>query len=243
MKTYTPDLWAKLGIGPFTVEGEIVGQFGSVQNLTDVGISGSENIAKLGGALRGIYHGLDGKLRLGFEAGFATGDQWDNTVQGQTNIAYENQLGDPAICNAQHTCTLTQFTFNRDYQVDLIMWRYLMGAVTNAIYLKPFAEYNFTKAIMVKLANITSMAMKPVSTPGNALFYGTEFDADVGYHDDKIFAGISYGLLFPFGAMAHPVDADVSGPGFGYGTDTNGQSNTNGPNTAQTIQARMVLTF
>jgi len=245
LKTYTPDLWGKFGYGPFTVEGELVGQFGSVQNLTDAGITGAEDIRKLGGAGRFTWTGVDNKLRLGLETGFATGDQWDNTVQGQTNVAYENQLGDPSICNAEHECTLTQFTFNRDYQVDLIMWRYLMGAVTNAVYFKPFIQYDFTKSITAKLWNVTSMAMKQVSTPGNSLFYGTEFDADVGYHDEHIFTGISGGLLLPFAAMAHPDDATDgdTGPGFGYGTDTLGQTNTGDPGTAYTVQARLVLTF
>ena len=37
---------------------------------------------------RFTWKGVEGKLRLGAETGFATGDQWDNTVQGNTNIAY-----------------------------------------------------------------------------------------------------------------------------------------------------------
>jgi uncharacterized protein (TIGR04551 family) len=233
LKTYTPDVWLHWGYGPWDVEGEFVGTFGSLQDLTDFSIMGGANIRKMGGALRGSWRGYDNKLKLGIEAGFATGDQWDNVVQGQTNVAYENQVGLPTICNAQHSCTLTQFTFNRDYQVDLIMWRYLFGAVTNAVYYKPFVEYDFTKSITAKLWNVTSMAMKPVSTPGNSLFYGTEFDADVGYHDGRVYAGISYGILLPFGAMAHPDDAGVN---FGAG-------NVGDPGTAQAVQARLVLAF
>ena len=35
--------------------------------------------------------------------------------------------------------------FNRDYKVDMIMWRHLFGAVTNAVYAKPFIQYDLTK--------------------------------------------------------------------------------------------------
>ena len=35
--------------------------------------------------------------------------------------------------------------------------------------------------------------------------YGTEFDGDIGYNGNHIFAGLSYGILFPFSAMAHPA--------------------------------------
>jgi uncharacterized protein (TIGR04551 family) len=243
LKTYTPDLWGHWGYGPWDVEGEFVGQFGSVQNLDDLGITGGEDIRKMGGAVRGSWRGVENKLKLGVEVGFATGDQWDNVVQGQTNIAYENQVGLPSICNTDHTCTLTQFNFNRDYQVDLIMWRYLFGAVTNAVYYKPSVQYDFTKNITAKLWNVTSMAMKPVSTPGNSLMYGTEFDIDLSYHDGRIFAGLAYGILLPFGAMAHPDDANYTGPGFGYGTDQLNQTNVGDPGTAQTIQARLALQF
>jgi uncharacterized protein (TIGR04551 family) len=244
LKTYTPDLWMKLATGAVTLEGEVVAQLGSVQTLTDQGITGSENIRKFGGVGRFTWTGVDGKLRLGVEGGFATGDQWDNNPQGNTNIAYANQLGDPSICNAQHTCTLTQFMFNRDYIVDMILWRHLEGAVTNAAYGKPFLQYDLTKSIMFKIANVTSFALKPVATPGNSSVYGTEFDTDLGYSGNHIFAGISYGVLFPFGALGHPAaDPQAGGPGFNYGTATDGTPNTGDPGTAHTIQARLILTF
>ncbi len=139
---------------------------------------------------------------------------------------------------------MTQFIFNRDYFVDMILWRHLIGAVTNAAYAKPFLSYDLTKSIGFKVANITSFALKPVATPGNSVMYGTEFDGDLGYYGNHIFLGISYGVLFPLGAMAHNANsADVQGPGYTWGTDANGNPNTGDPGTAHTIQSRLVLTF
>lgn len=243
LKTYTPDLWAKLATGSVLLEAEVVGQLGNLGSLSDQGINASAKIRKFGGVGRGTWTGLDGKLRLGIEGGFATGDQWENNPQGATNIAYANRLGDPAVCNAQHSCTLTQFMFNRDYHVDLILWRHLVGAVTNAAYAKPFLQYDLAKSIMFKLANVTSFALKPVSTPGNGTLYGTEFDADLGLSTSRIFAGISYGVLFPFSAMNHPAsDSTAGGPGFGYGTSADGTiSNIGDAATAHTVQLRLVL--
>ncbi|HEX7702241.1 MAG TPA: TIGR04551 family protein [Kofleriaceae bacterium] len=245
LKTYTPDLWGKLAIGPSTLEGEVLGQFGTLATLTDQGVTGTSSIRKFGGVGRYTWKGVEGKLRMGIESGFATGDQWDNTVQGQTNVAYANLLGDSAVCNARHTCNLTQFIFNRDYQVDLILWHQLYGAVTNAVYAKPFLQYDITKSIMFKVSNVTSFALKPVSTPGNGSVYGTEFDGDIGYNAGHIFAGLSYGVLFPFSALAHPPD-DVlkGGGGFNYGTAPDGVSvNQGDAATSHTVQARLVLTF
>jgi uncharacterized protein (TIGR04551 family) len=245
LKTYTPDLWGKLAIGSSTLEGEFLGQFGTLATLTDQGVIGSSSIRKFGGVGRYTWKGVEGKLRMGVESGFATGDQWDNTVQGQTNVAYANLLGDSSVCNARHSCNLTQFMFNRDYQVDLILWHQLYGAVTNAVYAKPFLQYDITKSIMFKVSNVTSFALKPVSTPGNGSVYGTEFDGDIGYNAGHIFAGLSYGVLFPFSALAHPADDIVKGgAGFGYGTAPDGVSvNQGDAGTSHTVQARLVLTF
>jgi len=167
------------------------------------------------------------------------GDQYDNTPQGNTNIAFANLLGDPT------TTKLTQFIFNRDYFVDMILFRHLIGAVTNAAYAKPFLSYDLTKNLTFKVSNITSFALKPVATPGNGVMYGTEFDGELGFNAGGIYASIAYGVLFPFGAMAHPEDVEGNGgPGFHYGTDpVTGVANTGDPGTAHCIQIKGVLAF
>jgi uncharacterized protein (TIGR04551 family) len=245
LKMYTPDVWAKLGYGPLLLEGEVVGQFGTVKHLDDFGVTGSHNIRKLGGVGRLTWTGVEGKLKLGVEGGFATGDQWDNSIQGRTNVAYAQPFGDPTVCNTQHECTFTQFAFNRDYIVDMILWRRLVGAVTNAAYAKPFLSYDLTKSIRFKVANITSFALKPVATPGNERMYGTEFNGDLGYNGHNLFAGISYGVLFPFAALNHPAsDSSSGGPGFPYGNASSTTGDNSGTaTTAHTIQMRLILGF
>ncbi|HEY5927788.1 MAG TPA: TIGR04551 family protein [Kofleriaceae bacterium] len=244
LKTYTPDLWAKLGIGPILLEGEAIAQFGSVGSVSDQGIAGSHKIRRFGGTGRLTWKGVEGKLRLGVEGGFASGDQWDNVIEGRTNIAYSRPLGDPLVCTAQRECTYSQFTFDRDYHVDMILWRHLVGAVTNAAYAKPFLQYDLTKSIMFKVANITSFALKPVATPGNSRMYGTEFNGDLGYNGHRIFAGISYGVLFPFAALSHPIADPAGGPGFPYGSPADPRGDNSGSaTTAHTIQMRLILGF
>ena len=246
-KTYTPDLWAKLGYGKWTLEGEVVGAFGSIEHLDEYGKTGSVDIRKFGGAGRASWKGLDGKLRLGVESGFASGDQWDNTPEGNTNIAFANLLG---TCPAGSTgCAkdskLSQFIFNREYKVDMILWRHLIGAVTNAGYVKPSLAYDLTKSISFKVANITSFALKPVATPGNSTMYGTEFNGDLGYSSGGLFVGISYGVLFPLAAMNHPADdPGTVAAEHAYGTDPDTlQSNVGTAETAHTIQSRLILKF
>jgi uncharacterized protein (TIGR04551 family) len=238
-KAYTASLWGKAGIGAVTLETELVGILGSLDRADDQGITGSLSIRKFGGVGRLTWTGVEGKLRLGLESGFATGDQWDNTPEGSTNIAYANLIGGP------NDSTLTQFIFNREYKVDMILWHRLYGAVTNAVYGKPFLQYDLTKSILFKVANITSGALRPVATPGNSTMLGTEFDTDLGYHTDRFFAGISYGLLFAFAGEAHPASSSSSGVvgGQGFSYDQNGAMNVNDAGTAHCIQMRLILAF
>jgi len=237
LKTYTPDVWGKLGIGPFTIEAELVAQLGSVKRLDDINTTiTNADIRRYGGTGRFTWKGLEGKLRIGAESGFASGDDYDNTPQGATNLAFHNPLQNDNLKS------LTAFSFNRDYFVDMILFRHLIGAVSNAAYFKPFLSYDITKSVAFKVSNISSFALRPVATPGNGTMYGTEFDGDIGYDNGTLYAGISFGVLFPFGALAHPEDNANTGGSFGYSSDPN-NPNTGDPGTAYSIQSRLVLKF
>jgi uncharacterized protein (TIGR04551 family) len=254
LQTYSPDIWFKAGFDRFTLEAEVVGQLGSVDIVTGVPTSTVVNsvtttifptrhfnIRKFGGAGRLTWRGLEGKLRLGVESGFATGDQWDNTPKGAINVAFANPVGDLSNPNYDK---LTQFAFNRDYKIDLILWRHLIGAVTNAGYVKPFLQYDITKAITFKVSNVTSFALKRIATPGNESMYGTEFDGDLGYSSGSMFIGLSYGVLFPLGALNHPPDDPTTGQTFGFTDPVTGDaSNAKAADTAHVVQSRFVLAF
>lgn len=231
-KAYMPDAWLHFGVGNFDLEFEGIGIFGSIDDLGDQGINEEVDIRQFGAVMRMFYRFLGGDLRLGGEVGFASGDQWDNIPQGSTHIRNMRLLP------GEGDDTMNRFVFDPDYEIDLILFRELIGAVSNAIYLRPTFRYDITDRFRMSVQNVTSFAHKRISTPGNGIMYGTEFDADVEYHNDGFSAGIAYGVLFPLGALDHPGDfANQGGTGFGYG------DNAGDAETAQTIQLRMMLKF
>jgi hypothetical protein len=104
-------------------------------------------------------------------------------------------------------------------------------------------SYELTKTIDLKVSNVTSFAVRPVATPGNATMYGTEFDADLGYSSGSFHAGLAYGVLFPLSAMNHPED-----PSFSYDDDATSLPELDGNNVgdagnAHTLQMRLVVKF
>jgi len=233
-KAYIPDLWARLGWNQLLLEIEAVAAVGNINRLTDQDPTLDQSVAlrQWGGVARGTYRAMQDKLKIGLEMGAASGDQYDNTPQGSTHISNA-----PTLPNATDD-TLSWFRFDPNYHVDLILFRELIGTVTNAIYAKPFMSYDLTKAIRLKVANVTSFAMKPVATPGNGSMYGTEFDVDIGYDAGGFSMGLAYGLLFPLDAMDHPADEiGTGGDGFGYGENAGNSGN------AHTLQMRLGVRF
>jgi uncharacterized protein (TIGR04551 family) len=231
-KAYIPDVWLRLGYKKLLVELEAVAVLGHIDDLTTLGQeAGTYDVRQYGGVVRMGYKLLDDALTLGFETGYASGDQWDNSPEGATNVRDARAL--PGVGDF----TISAFRFDFDYEVDLILFRELIGTVTNAVYMKPTLSYDITDRITMKAQTVLSFAAVPVSTPGNSLMYGIELDGDLGYQNEGFFAGFSYGVLFPMAALDHPID-----PGFGFCPSAS-KCNAGEAKTAQTFQMRLALQF
>jgi uncharacterized protein (TIGR04551 family) len=236
-KAYVPDVWLKAAYKQFQLELEAVGVLGSIDHLEDYEINNAVDLRQFGGVGRFTFTGLDGKLKMGLELGAASGDQWDNSPPGRTHISNVQMIGTTDLERARID-TISRFVFDRDYKIDLILFRELLGAVSNAAYARPFLHYELTPSLLLKVNNVTAAAVKPVATPGNDTLYGVEFDADLGYENNGFHAGVSYGVLFPLGAMNHP-----SGDAYGFQTDVGDTRNIGDASTAHTIQFRLALEF
>lgn len=233
LKQYQPDLWFKLGWGSLLIEAEGSMRVGSVASLADQGaMEGKIDILAWGGVVRASSRALEGKLGYGLELGAASGDESDGRPQGNTNLANV-----PALSGTDRT--INRFIFDPDYKIDLILFRELIGAVSNALYARPWMSYELTKSITFRAQNVTAAALNPVATPGNSEMWGLEFDGDLGYTGNGFHAGIAYGLFLPLGAMNHPADVTDTDPdaAFTYG------ANQGDAGTAHTIQARFGVEF
>jgi len=232
-KAYIPDIWVRYALNNLEFEMEAVGIVGTIGDLSDVSAGLTDiKIRQYGGVAKVNWHALNKKLNLGFEVGYASGDQWDSEPNGQINVRDSRTL--PEIGDD----TVSAFRFDFNYRVDLILFRELLGTVTNATYLKPHLKYHLTDEITGQAAAVVSFANVPVATPGNGSMYGVELDLDLGYQSDRFFAGLAYGILLPMSALDHPANmTDQGGPGFPF------DGNSGDAGTAQTLQARLILKF
>lgn len=235
-KTYTVMAWIKAGWKKILFEAEAATTIGSIANAATIGRDGELDIRSWGGVARGSSYAMDGKLNFGLELGVASGDSGEAVLQGRTNV---NQIGPlPGPTDD----TIKRFRFNPAYNIDLILFRELIGTVSNAIYGRPWISYDLTKSIRFTAQNVTSAAYNEVATPGNARWWGLEFDADLFYRTNGFTVGVAYGGFFPLAAMNHPENLLLNGSSTERVFGTTAQNAGDAEN-AHTLQALFALEF
>jgi hypothetical protein len=113
---------------------------------------------------------------------------------------------------------LNDFHFSPEYHVDEILYRRILGTVSNAIYFKPSIAYwldldsKKEREVGVSGSIIYSLAPVPVSTPGNSVNYGIEMDLGLQYRNlrENIYAGFTWGVFWPMAALAR-TNSDLWG--------------------------------
>jgi uncharacterized protein (TIGR04551 family) len=226
-KEFIPDIWLRLNWKKLHVEAEGVMQVGSIGNLSDIygaAYKGSTSILTGGFVVKADYKLLHDALKIFFEAGYASGDDSEDpnaitNYQHATLAPVNNQIG--------------RFAFDPDYHVDLILFRRILGTVSNATYFKPGVSYDIIDNFGARADIMYALANHPVGYPGNSYNLGLEIDGQLMYKNEEegFYAGLVYGVLFPFAALSIPGDI--------YGTLYQKSS----PNIAQTFQARVVVKF
>src|SRR6185295_6452216 len=130
---------------------------------------------------------------LGFESGGASGDQAEDPSQ-YLNYRWRfvrQPTGDTSI---------RDFKFSPEYHVDSILFRHILGTVTNAVYFKPGLAYWFdlmrSRQLGLSGSFVYSIAQVPVSTPGNSLGYGLEMNVGATYRNtgEGFYAGFTWGV-------------------------------------------------
>jgi uncharacterized protein (TIGR04551 family) len=207
----TPDLWMRVNWRTLRVELEAAGNFGRFRALDDAfsvedreqpgfyeGVTSTDLerriIANLGYALEFKYGLFKDRFHIGFDHGMATGDT--------SSSPYAPDVGSAVGLNNDNG-TLSNFRFNRAYNLDLLLFREILGTVSNAAYFKPWAAFYFFDSFSARVDAGYALAYNRRSTLGSKWSYGIELDAAARYHDarEPIFFQLQYGVLFPLPAF------------------------------------------
>jgi uncharacterized protein (TIGR04551 family) len=102
------------------------------------------------------------------------------------------------------------FRFHPDYRVDRILFAEILGTVTDAIYLRPWARFRVFElgsgALTARLAATVSRALYAESTPGGDPWLGVELHPSLGWESaDGFDALFEYAVLFPLAGLDNPA--------------------------------------
>ncbi|HEX8705562.1 MAG TPA: TIGR04551 family protein [Myxococcaceae bacterium] len=221
---YMPDLWIRYEQRDFRVEAEFATIYGTIGNrATTAGDAGqpgtnqSLRVLQFGGLAQGEYRLLNGELNLQLELGFASGDKAAGFGNFQRRVATEGDTQENE--GPQYTCdvggcadnAIRNFRFNRAYRPDLILWRELLGGVTDAFYVKPSLKYSLADGFDLYGAFIYSQAFYAESTPSTeSSALGVEVDVGARYEtEDGFVAGLTWGIFFPMAGLQEPTTSLV----------------------------------
>jgi len=237
----TGAFWGQMRWRKLTVEAEYAFVYGTINDSAvfrdpDDGFGSSGDRIELnqhGGAVRGEYTFLENDaLKVELLVAFATGDEapgWGvRPLLGRG--ANLNRVGGVWDGDQSGDGDITNFRFNPAYNFDLILWRQLVGTLTDGLVIRPSVQYNITKALGARFDLVYSRALVADSTPsgslgidlndadggdvgdglggpsedlGFELDFKLFFDSDDGFH-----AWFQYGLFIPMDGLDRLVPVD-----------------------------------
>lgn len=239
-RLFVPDLWLRYEQKTFRLEFEAAAQLGDIDNrattaqqATDPASNQSLGITQFGAVAQAELKAMKGALSLGLELGYASGDKAPgfgnyprrsrivDNGDGTTSVELqEPQFDCESVDNRCPDDSIRNFRFNRDYRVDMILWRELLGGVTDAVYAKPTLRYSLAPGFDLHGSLIYSRAVFSESTPSflagtpatptsggtdaipGSANLGVEFNAGVSYEtEDGFISGLAWGILFPLAGL------------------------------------------
>ena len=224
------DLWLRY-MGPrLRVEAEGVYVYGQIRNAaTSATATPTPEILlrQWGAAVMSEYKLAPNKFMLGAEVGAASGDSAPGfgNVPSRTVATGFAGAGGPtpygSVEGSQWRTgtdrTISNFRFNPAYRVDQVLWRHILGNVTDAFYVKPNVRWDVLPGVAILGSVIYSQALHSESTPsavadatGNLVDKGSAplgVEADLGLRygsGDGFQAWGDWGILQPLSGMEAP---------------------------------------
>jgi uncharacterized protein (TIGR04551 family) len=201
--------WFRLSGARFRVEAELAYLKASIEHpslIPGADITVPVTSSQLGVALQTAV--LLGGGQLGVDSGYASGDDapgFGAFPKAGQSVTMPGTFDGPQA-NPPRDRTVDNFRFHPDYRIDQILFREIIGTVTDAFYVRPHARATLLAIGSGKLeaiaALIASYAVEPTSTPSGERNLGIELDPELRYASRDGFAiNFAYGLLLPGAAF------------------------------------------
>jgi hypothetical protein len=211
----------------------ITGHIDNANGVFDPTSVKPRDIRMWGGALKAAYQNEG--IAFYLDAGVASGD--DTRCFG----VYGDAACSITTATGQENSTISGFKFHKDFRVDSLMFRDVIGAVTNAVYAKPTFSINAypfyaPQMLGLDLGVLYGQAMDAAGTPGNSGYLGTELEARGYFGQRGLFrAQVTFSYLLPGSAFALRKDY--------YGAQITNDTGSIDPSNAWRLLGHVALMF
>jgi len=205
------DAWLRLVVGPLRVEAEGALAWARVGDPSpQPGVSIDPITALQGGAaLEAEVELVGDAARFAFELAWASGDSAPGIGVAPPLDQLRSASGDldgPQFDLSRGDSTINNFRFHPNHRVDQVFWRTIVGAVSDAVVLRPAIRLRPNPTLDAEIAGVVSLASVPSSTPTGHPLWGGEIDATVRWAPVRGFElRGQYGVFLPGPALNHPT--------------------------------------
>lgn len=209
---YRLNAFAKLHLGEFEIGAEAAMAYGWFSDrVVDPSQLQKTTMLQIGGVLEFLWKmtGAQKGAELSLKAGGASGDS--HSGFGALNQSGTQRGSGGGVRDDR---TLNNFQFSPDYHVDRLLYRRILGTVTDSWFVRPALSYAFDKKVQGTLSAVYSNAIFKRSTPNpqKGVFtpLGLEFDGEVSYglknlEHGNFAASFGGGILIPFASLNNPT--------------------------------------
>lgn len=208
------DVWTRLSGKGYRVEAELAYLTAKVEQpslIPGVLFRDPATSKQLGAAIESEAGDALGSYGLGLDAGYASGD----SAPGFGAFPGVNQKApvagdlDGPQARPPYDQTVNNFRFHPDYRVDRLLFREIIGTVTDAVYVRPHVRgelFRFASGhLEASLFAVMSWAVNAESTPGGKKPLGVELDPTLRYESrDGFVVALEQATLLPQSGLDNP---------------------------------------
>jgi uncharacterized protein (TIGR04551 family) len=208
------DFWGRLTLPSARIEAEVAYLVANVDQaslLPGALLRDPVSSHQLGAALQSDVGAPEDRFGFGLDAGYASGDSAPGFGVNTPANATQPKPGDldGPQASPPNDKTVDNFRFHPDYRIDQILFREIIGTVTDAAYVRPHAKARIagftSSALVASVSGVGSMAIYASSTPGGKQPLGIEIDPTIAYvAREGFFAALEGGVLFPLSGLDNP---------------------------------------
>jgi uncharacterized protein (TIGR04551 family) len=209
------DTWFRLTTRKFRLEAEGAILFAKAEQgslIPGVLLNKPVLSRQIGVAVESEVGAPEDTFGAGIDLGYASGDPAPGfgVTQGiNAKVPRPGDIDGPQA-NPPYDNRVDNFRFHPDYRIDRILFREIIGTVTDAFYVRPHVRANIVKIgpshLRAQVAAVASFAVEANSAPGGKSPLGVEIDPTLFYGSrDGFSAALDYAALFPLVGLADRV--------------------------------------